>query len=555
MITPNLLAKLDLFSSLPEADLTRLAAKAADIRLTPGAWLAREGERLGFLVVLKGRLTLRKQINGKELHIADVAAGDFFGEVNALLDLPAASSLCALTHCRVAAFDRQQLKELMESSTECGAFIRKVLQTRLEDGPRHAMELSKVRVQAFGPREDPYLNQILKFLKSNRIAYEWQDAPAGGDGSSAHTAPSLTIDGIPVAHPMSERVVAEAFGIPTTPQHRSYDLLIVGGGPAGLAAAVYGGSEGLRVLLVEQNAMGGQAVSSSRIENYLGFPSGISGEDLAERAVRQAQKFGSELVLTRRVTRLQLDPSGRYRISLDGDDHVTATSVLLTTGVSWRKLEADGVEELLGRGVSYGVAGIEPVNLSGKRVFLVGGGNSAGQAAIALANYAASVTLLVRGAKLEATNVRIETESKLESVAAHGVLSAICTSHRGKPSRRRKADALYILIGADASTDWLPSNLDCNEDGFIRTGRDVTPRLFGDNGRAPFLLETSVPGIFCAGDVRHGSIKRVASAVGEGSMAISSIHQFLALQQEAAQVPVSITDGTQVTSHLNFSSN
>lgn len=314
--------------------------------------------------------------------------------------------------------------------------------------------------------------------------------------------------------------------------------------------------------------MGGQAVSSSRIENYLGFPSGISGEDLAERAVRQAQKFGSELVLTRRVTRLQLDPSGRYRISLDGDDHVTATSVLLTTGVSWRKLEADGVEELLGRGVSYGVAGIEPVNLSGKRVFLVGGGNSAGQAAIALANYAASVTLLVRGAKLEATmsqylieqlrrksNVRIETESKLESVAAHGVLSAICTSHRGKPSRRRKADALYILIGADASTDWLPSNLDCNEDGFIRTGRDVTPRLFGDNGRAPFLLETSVPGIFCAGDVRHGSIKRVASAVGEGSMAISSIHQFLALQQEAAQVPVSITDGTQVTSHLNFSSN
>ena len=508
MVTPGLLAKLELFSSLHREDLVRLAAKAADIRLAPGAWLAREGERLGFFVIVKGRLAIKKQINGRELHIAEVMAGDFFGEVNALLDLPASSSLCALTHCRVAAFDRQQLKELMQSSTQCGELIRTVLQTRLEDGPRHAMELSNIRVQAFGSRSDPSLSQILKFLKSNRIAYEW-DAPAADDGSAA---PSLSIDGNPIAQPFSERAVAEAFGIPTTPQHRSYDLLIVGGGPAGLAAAVYGASEGLRSLLVEQNAMGGQAGSSSRIENYLGFPSGISGEDLAERAVRQAQKFGAELILTRRVTRFQHDRSGEYRISLDGGDSLCSRSVLLTTGVRWRTLDAEGIPELLGCGVSYGVAGIEPVNLSGKRVFLVGGGNSAGQAAVALANYAASVTLLVRGATLDTTmsqylieqlrckaNVHVETESKLESVRGHGVLQTICTSHRHKSYSHRKADALYILIGADASTDWLPSNLDRDEDGFIRTGRDVTPRSGEDIDSVPFPLETSLLGYFAQG--------------------------------------------------------
>jgi thioredoxin reductase (NADPH) len=549
MITPRLLAKLGLFSSLDCEDRTRLAAKAADLRLAPGAWLAREGERLGFFVVLQGRLAVRKQINGRELHIADIAAGDFFGEVNTLLDLPAASSLRALTHCRVAAFDRPQLTELIQSSTPCGQFIRKVLQTRLEDGPRHAMELSKARVQAFGSKEDPSLGQILKFLKSNRIAYEWGDPPAADDSTLAGLVPSLEVDGIPVARPLTERAVAEAFGIPTTPQHHHYDLVIVGGGPAGLAASVYGASEGLRVLLVEQNAMGGQAGSSSRIENYLGFPSGVSGEDLAERAVRQALKFGAELVLTRRVLSLEEDRSG-YRISLDGGEGVFAPSVLLTSGVRWRRLDTEGVSQLLGRGVSYGVTGIEPVSLAGKRVFLVGGGNSAGQAAVALANYASSVTLLVRGAALEATmsrylieqlhckaNVRIETESKLESVSGHGVLQTICTSHNGKRSLRRKADALYILIGADASTEWLPSKLDQDEDGFIRTGPDVASRTGGAIGRVPFPLETSLPGVFCAGDVRHGSIKRVANAVGEGSMAIASIHQFLALQQATSRVP------------------
>ena len=549
MITANLLSKLDLFSSLDREDLSRLASKAADIRLGPGAWLAREGERLGFLVILKGRLAVRKQINGKELHIADMTTGDFFGEVNALLDLPAASSLCAMTHCRVAAFDRQQLMELMASSTQCGDFIRKVLQTRLADGPRHAIEISSVRVHVSGSRNDPSLTQILKFLKSNRIAYEWVDAPDTSGSYVSCALPSLTIDGVAIAQPLSERVVAAAFGISTTPQHRSYDLLIVGGGPAGLAAAVYGASEGLRVLVVEQNAMGGQAGSSSRIENYLGFPSGISGEDLAERAVRQAQQFGAELVLTRRVLHLQDDASGGHRVTLDGGINLIAASVLITAGVRWRTLEAEGIDALLGRGVSYGVAGIEPVNLAGKRVFLVGGGNSAGQAAVALANYAASVTLLVRGATLEATmsqylieqlraktNVRIETDAKLESVAGHGVLRTICTSHRGKISPRRKADALYILIGADASTEWLPSALNRDDDGFIQTGRDVTPRSGSDPSRLPFPLETSLPGVFCAGDVRHGSIKRVASAVGEGSVVIASIHQYLALQQEVSRI-------------------
>jgi thioredoxin reductase (NADPH) len=332
--------------------------------------------------------------------------------------------------------------------------------------------------------------------------------------------------------------------MPTRPNKDAYDVVVVGGGPAGLAAAVYGASEGLSVLLVERKAAGGQAGTSSRIDNYLGFSNGISGDDLSERALKQANRCGAEMVVTREVTAIVTLPDG-YRIEVDGGEHIQGKAVVLTTGVEWRILEIEGLDRLIGKGVFYGAAGAEPCHVRGKDVFLVGGGNSAGQAAVFFANYARSVTLLIRGDKLEdgmsqylvqqigrKANIRVETRTQVVSLAGEHRLEAIYTRHQGEEVVRREAGVLCVMIGANAATNWLPEALQRDEKGFVRTGRDVTELSKWTTTRRPFHLETNLPGLFCAGDVRHGSMKRVSSAVGEGSMAIAFIHQYLALQSE-----------------------
>ena len=321
--------------------------------------------------------------------------------------------------------------------------------------------------------------------------------------------------------------------------------MVVGGGPAGLAAAVYGASEGLSVLLIERKAVGGQAGTSARIENYLGFSNGISGDDLSERALKQARRFGTEMALTREVRAIVPLRKG-YRIEIDGGEHIKCKTVVLTTGVEWRILAAEGLDRLRGNGVFYGTAGAEPSNVIGKRVFLVGGGNSAGQAAVFFANYAESVTLLVRGDELEDSmslylvqqigrkaNISVETRTEVVSVGGEHRLEAVYTKHGDNGAVRREADVLCVMIGATAATTWLPEGLQCDEKGFVRTGRDITDLNKWTARRPPFHLETSFPGLFCAGDVRYGSIKRVSSAVGEGSMAIAFIHQYLALDTQA----------------------
>jgi thioredoxin reductase (NADPH) len=350
------------------------------------------------------------------------------------------------------------------------------------------------------------------------------------------TGPAVVVDrAFCVGQPPTVRKVAEALGIRTTPTREHYDVVVVGGGPAGLAAAVYGASEGLCVLLVERNAAGGQAGTSSRIENYLGFPNGISGEELSERALRQAARFGAEMVLTREVRNIESlalgNGSSGYCVELDGGDRVSTKTVILATGVDWRRLDARGVDRLIGRGVLYGAA------------FIVGGGNSAGQAAMFFSSYANSVTMLVRGPKLKFTmsqylvdqiaarsNITVETNTTVVSVAGESHLETICTRSQGEEQLNRKADGLFVMIGADASTSWLPHALQRDERGYICTGRDLMDLPNWNGKRAPFLLETNLPGFFCAGDVRHESIKRVSSGVGEGSMAIAFIHQYLALE-------------------------
>ena len=541
MITSKLLRTLDLFASLEPEQLGRLANKAADIRLEPKEWLVREGERPYFFVVLKGILQLKKEVMGCEVDIAEFTAGEFFGEVSSLFGIPTLSSLCAKSKCRVARFEAQQLQELVQSSTQCGDTILSAMKARLEGGPKHAMELPMARVRVVGAHDPMDCDEIRSFLRLNRIPYEWVDRNTESGRAASAT---VFVDEVRLEHPPTDRKVAEALGIGTRPAKELYDVVIAGGGPAGLAAAVYGASEGLSVLLVERKAMGGQAGTSSRLENYLGFPNGISGDDLSERAVKQARRLGAELILTRRVAGIVPLPSGGYRVELDGDEYVNSRAILLTTGVDWRVLNAQGIQPLIGRGVSCGAASADPAAMAGKNIIIVGGGNSAGQAAMFYANYARTVTLLVRGSTLRTSmsqylieqlgcksNVKVETSTEIVSVAGKSRLESIRTVRAGGQPASRPADALYVMIGADAVTRWLPENLQRDENGFVRTGRDVTDFSLWRESRGPFLLESNLPGFFCAGDVRHGSIKRVSSAAGEGSMAISVVHQFLALQR------------------------
>jgi thioredoxin reductase (NADPH) len=349
-------------------------------------------------------------------------------------------------------------------------------------------------------------------------------------------------DGVRLRQPTLAEL-AEKVGLQTRAAEAFYDLAIVGGGPAGLAAAVYGASEGLRTVMIEREAPGGQAGMSSRIENYLGFPSGLSGGDLARRAVVQARRFGVE-ILSAEATALRLDGPYRFLKLADGEE-LSCHALLVATGVQWRKLDAPGIERLTGAGIYYGAAMTEAISTRGEDVFVVGGANSAGQAAMYFSNYARRVVMLVRGSslatsmsqylinQLKATsNIQIEFNSSV--VEAHGEdhlesISIHCSTTN--EIQRVPTGALFIMIGAAPNTRWLADFVECDEQGFILSGPDLIRNGKRPKGwqldRDPGLLETNVPGIFVVGDVRHGSVKRVASGVGEGSVAISFVHQYL----------------------------
>jgi thioredoxin reductase (NADPH) len=452
--------------------------------------------------------------------------------------------------------DKLQFKELIDSSADCSAIIMQTMSKRVTMIQDYIRGNDPTRVLVVGSQYDTDCRDIRTFLSMNRIPYEWVDRerdpervpscmPADLNG------PAVVVDrAFCVGQPPTVRKVAEALGIRTTPTREEYDVVVIGGGPAGLAAAVYGASEGLCVLLVERAAAGGQAGTSTRIENYLGFPGGISGDELSERALRQATKFGAEMVMTREVQNVEPIslPDGKgYCVEMDGGDRVRTRSVIVATGVDWNRLDAAGVDRLLGRGVLYGAARTESITVIGKDIFIVGGGNSAGQAAMFFSSYAASVTVLVRGAGLSSSmssylieqmeqkgNIKVEPYTQVVSVGGDDHLETICTSTNGAEPVTRKADALFVMIGANANTGWLPTDLQRDERGYICTGRDVSDLPGWTGRRTPFLLETNLPGFFCAGDVRHDSIKRVSSGVGEGSMAIAFVHQYLALTAKEA---------------------
>jgi thioredoxin reductase (NADPH) len=408
-----------------------------------------------------------------------------------------------------------------------------------------ASEAPRPRVTMVGHRWDEACRELRQFLARNQISFDWMtpDAPElaarwPGAAPGESECPVLRLaDGTLLSRP-GTRDLAQRLGLPTRAKLAEYDTIVIGGGPAGLAAAVYGASEGLRTLVVEREAPGGQAGTSSRIENYLGFPSGVSGDELASRALKQAGRLGAEILVTRAVA--GIDPATR-RVHLDGGDAVQARTVILATGVSWRRLAIDGFDRLIGKGVYYGAARSEAAAMQGLDIHLIGAGNSAGQAALYFASHARTVTLVVRGDSLEKSMSRylidqlrgksnVKTQLGSEVVAAHGGTNLtaidIRDGARGAASRH-DCGGLFIFIGADAQTDWLPAEIARDRRGYVLTGDDVVKAGRWSNGRDPYLLETSVPGVFACGDVRLSPVKRVASAVGEGSMAIAFVHKFL----------------------------
>ncbi|QIJ60928.1 FAD-dependent oxidoreductase [Streptomyces sp. JB150] len=402
-----------------------------------------------------------------------------------------------------------------------------------------------------GHRWSARSSDVREFLARNQVPYRWYSsdepegrrllAAAGEDGTRLPLV--VTPDGTPLVEPEAPELAARV-GLATTPAAEFYDLVVVGGGPAGLGAAVYGASEGLRTVLVERSATGGQAGQSSRIENYLGFPDGVSGAQLTDRARRQAAKFGAEILTAREVTGLEVSGSARVVRFSDGSA-VAAHSVILATGVSYRQLDAPGLAELTGCGVFYGSALTEAAGCQGQDVYIVGGANSAGQAAMYLARGAKSVTLLVRGESLaasmshyliqqieQAPNISVRCGTMVEAAHGSGHLEAL-TLRDTATGRSERVDAqwLFVFIGAAPLTDWLDGTVDRDGQGFILAGPDLTadgrPPAGWELDRAPYHLETNVPGVFVAGDARAESAKRVASAVGEGAMAVMLVHRYL----------------------------
>ncbi|MGA5895744.1 FAD-dependent oxidoreductase [Streptomyces venetus] len=402
-----------------------------------------------------------------------------------------------------------------------------------------------------GHRWSSRSSDVREFLARNQVPYRWYSsdepegkrllAAAGEDGMRLPVV--VTPDGTPLVEPEAVDLAARV-GLATTPTADFYDLVVIGGGPAGLGAAVYGASEGLRTVLAERSATGGQAGQSSRIENYLGFPDGVSGAQLTDRARRQAAKFGAEILTAREVTALEVNGAARIVRFSDGSA-VAAHSVILATGVSYRQLAAPGCEDLTGCGVFYGSALTEAPSCQGQDVYIVGGANSAGQAAMYLSRGAKSVTLLVRGASLSASmshyliqqieespNIQVRCRTVVEEAHGDGHLERLTLRDVDSGTTERvDTQWVFVFIGAAPLTDWLDGTVLRDERGFILAGPDLTadgrPPQGWELDRPPYHLETNVPGVFVAGDARSESAKRVASAVGEGAMAVMLVHRYL----------------------------
>lgn len=548
MVTTEEIGSVPLFAALGTAERERLSRAAADIALAPGEFAAHQGADRALFALLEGRIEAVATVDGVERVVGERMPGDVFGEVPIVLGAVFPVGFRAAEQSRVMRVEARDYHAIASAHPDLAKEVGRLAAHRM-GGTRGlqglAAEPPPPRAIVVGHRWDAACTELRRFLDGNQITFTWLtpdaadaaelwDGPLPADGD----LPAIRIvDGKTVVRPQLRRV-ADLLGLATDAVAAEYDVVVIGSGPAGLAAAVYGASEGLSTIVIEREAPGGQAGTSSRIENYLGFPSGVSGEELARRAFQQARRLGAEILVTRSIDRV--DPATR-QVHLDGGDVLRARAIILACGVTWRHLAIEGFDRLAGKGISYGTARSEAVNTHGLDVHIVGAGNSAGQAALSFSNHARSVTILCRGETLEksmsrylvdqiAARSNIRTLHRTEVVAAHGETSLEAIDvHDAAAAETSTLDSggLFIFIGADAETGWLPPEIARDPRGYLVTGADVLAAGGWELERDPYLLETRVPGVFACGDVRLGPVKRVAAAVGEGSMAIAFVHQYL----------------------------
>jgi len=548
MVTAEEIGRIKVFAALGADDRERLARVAADVSLLAGEYAAQEGDERALFALLEGRIEAIKLVDGLERAVGERRPGDVFGEVPITLGTAFPVGFRAAEASRVIRIEPRDYHAVAAMAPNVAREIGKLAADRI-GGPHGlqgiAAEPPPPRAIVVGRPDDTACTELQRFLERNQISFR-RLAPGAADGAelwggplpAADDCPAIRVLGGKTAARPSLRRVAELLGLGTEAAFAQYDTVIVGAGPAGLAAAVYGASEGLRTLVIEREAPGGQAGTSSRIENYLGFPSGVSGDELASRALQQARRLGAEILVTREITGID---APTHEVRLDGGDLLQARTIILACGVSWRNLTVEGFERLAGRGVSYGAARSEAANSHGLDIHIVGAGNSAGQAALYFSTHARSVTIVCRGDRLEKSmsrylidqlaarsNIAVLLHAEVKAAHGDGALEAIEVGDTvtGEATRLRSG-GLYIFIGADAETGWLPAEIALDRHGYVLTGPDLTGARAWKLGRDPYLLETSVPGIFACGDVRSGPVKRVAAAVGEGSMAIAFVHQYL----------------------------
>jgi thioredoxin reductase (NADPH) len=539
-----------LFPTLTSAQIARIAVHGRVRPIQRGEVLVQAGDRVvPFFVVTGGQVEIVRPSGSGEVLVAVHDPGQFTGETNMLSGRPGFVQMRASEAGQVIEVDRERLLSLIQTDSELSDILMRAFVLRRVELIAHGLG----DVVLVGSSHCAGTLRVKEFLTRNGHPYSYIDLDRDTEAQdmldrfhiSAADVPVLICRGETVLRNPTNRQIAECLGFnEAIDAARVHDVVIVGGGPAGLAAAVYAASEGLDVLVVESNAPGGQAGSSSKIENYLGFPTGISGQDLAARAYTQAQKFGAQMVIAKGATQLAHDRKP-YTLEIDSAQRVTARTIVIATGADYRKLSLDNLSQFEGAGVYYGATFMEAQLCRGEEVVVVGGGNSAGQAAVFLSQTAKHVHILIRSSGLAESMsrylIRRLEENPAVSLRPHTEVVALEGDRHVERMRWRDKQTgaiethdvrhLFVMTGAVPSTQWLSGSVALDPKGFIKTGPDLSPEdLVAAQwplARAPHLLETSLPGVFAVGDVRRGNIKRVASAVGEGSIAIAFVHQVL----------------------------
>lgn len=536
------------FPVLDDSQIAQISActKVAPKHYPDGERLISVGERaFRFFIVKSGKIEIVDSSGDEPKVIATHGPGQFTGDISHLTGMPAIITAIARGDCEVYEISQEALRQVLNQCPTLSDIILQAFIARRQL-VRESPDFTGLRL--IGSRYSPDTFRIRDFLSRNRVLFTWVDVETEPQVDKLLKEFGVTEADTPVvacAHMLllrnpSNQQLADQIGIHQPLTKTVYDLLIVGAGPAGLGAAVYGASEGLCTAVLESVAPGGQAGGSMRIENYLGFPTGLTGADLTDRATLQANKFGAHLSIPNPATRITFE-NGYITIDPDGAESITTKCLLIATGAQYNRLDADGCERFEGTGVYYAATPAEGRICTGCDVIVVGGGNSAGQAAVFLAGHARNVLLVIRGDDLnknmssylvhrigQTTNIELLTNTTVRRLAGNSHLqTAELFDSKTNATRTVETPAVFSFIGATPRTEWLPAEIERDAKGFVRTGAALAESPHWSAQRTPFLLETSHPGVFAAGDVRSGSSKRVAAAVGEGAMSVQFVHEYL----------------------------